>query len=550
MVGPATTADVIEAIRYARANGMPISIQAGGHGLGPVTGGMLLTMRRFDRVEVDPVTRVATIGGGARWKPVFDVAAPHGLMPVAGSTSHVGAVGYLLGGGLGAIIRSHGFSSDYVESFTVVTAAGEVAEASATKNPDLFWALCGGKAGFGVVIEARVRLVELSTLYGGLLVFAEPHIEAAFRGWLDWTRTAHPLVTTSTAIIAFPDREDVPERFRGRRVLMLRFAWPGDEIAGAAIAAPLRALAPAMVDTIGVLPAQRYDEIHSDPTTPTTAWINGTHHGPLDQEFATIWLDRFGAGTSSPFSLAELRHIGSAATVAGPRDDAVGGRDGQYMALLESTDPPLFAEIAPEAASEAMDAFAPWTLPVSNVNNICDNTRHQPWDDPATGASKPSAPVGPGRRVFPALVSRLPFRNRPKTRCPNPGTFSRGRRFLFCGRRGYARQPENGTQIVQSNHGTCWSPEGHQTGVRNTQAWLNAPCLRSAAPATTMSKEFHHGHHRVPGRPPSRMPGLPPRRHRLRSRSRRLPHQHRAHPGHRRWRPLHRRRCDGHRLCP
>ena len=43
---------------YAHASGLPISIQAGGHGLGPVTGGMLLTMRRFDRVEVDPVTRV------------------------------------------------------------------------------------------------------------------------------------------------------------------------------------------------------------------------------------------------------------------------------------------------------------------------------------------------------------------------------------------------------------------------------------------------------------------------------------------------------------
>ena len=106
---------------------------------------------------------------------------------------------------------------------------------------------------------------------------------------------------------------------------MLRFAWPGDETAGATIAAPLRALAPAMADTIGVLPAQRYDEIHSDPTTPTMAWINGTHHGPLDQKFATIWLARFGSGTNSPFSLAELRHTGSPATVAGPRDDAVAG---------------------------------------------------------------------------------------------------------------------------------------------------------------------------------------------------------------------------------
>ena len=106
---------------------------------------------------------------------MFDAAAPHGLMPVAGSTSHVGAVGYLLGGGLGAIVRSHGFSSDYVESFTVVTAAGEVVEASATKNPDLFWGLCGGKAGFGVVIEARCARSKCRPFTAGCWCSRTPH---------------------------------------------------------------------------------------------------------------------------------------------------------------------------------------------------------------------------------------------------------------------------------------------------------------------------------------------------------------------------------------
>ena len=337
-------------------------------------------MRRFDRVEVDPETRIATIGGGARWKAVIDAAAPHGLLPVIGSTSHVGAVGYLLGGGIGAIVRSHGFSSDYVESLTVVTAGGDVVEANASANPDLYWALCGGKAGFGVVLEVRVRLVELSTLYAGCLTFAEEYIEPVVRGWLDWTRTAHPEVTTSTAIIAWPDDETVPALVRGKRVLMLRFAFPGDAAEGERIAAPLRALAPAIADTIGMLPAHRYDEIHNDPTTPVHAWINGVHLSHLDQAFADCWLERFGAGTSGSFALAELRHYGSPATVSGPRDDAVGGRDGQFTALLESVDPAFHAVDAPLAANEAMDAFAPWMMPTANVNMICDTTRVKAWD--------------------------------------------------------------------------------------------------------------------------------------------------------------------------
>ena len=55
-----------------------------------------------------------------------------------------------------------------------------------------------------------MRLVEMSTLYAGVLAFDEEHIETVFRGWLDWTQTAHPQVTTSTAILNLPDLEFVP----------------------------------------------------------------------------------------------------------------------------------------------------------------------------------------------------------------------------------------------------------------------------------------------------------------------------------------------------
>ncbi|HYI24657.1 MAG TPA: FAD-binding oxidoreductase, partial [Thermomicrobiales bacterium] len=371
--------DVVLAVNYARERSLKVAVQGGGHGMGAAVSDLLINTRRMDSVLVDPDTRIATIGAGTRWSDVIVAAAPLGLMPVIGSTSHVGAIGYLLGGGVSPIARSHGFSSDYVESFTMVTAAGEVVETSATVRPDLFWALKGGKSGFGIVTEARVRLVEMTTLYAGVLAFEEDHIETVFRGWLDWTRTAHPNVTTSTAIIAFPDLDFAPPPFRGKRILFLRFAFPGDVELGAELAAPLRALAPVYADMLGEMPASRFDAIHMDPTDPMPAWISGAQLSYTDQVFADRWLARFGAGTESPLVMSELRHSGGTATKEATSPDAVTGRDAQFTVFLAAMYPPLFESIAPGAAGETMRAIREWMLPVANVNLMGENPLVRPW---------------------------------------------------------------------------------------------------------------------------------------------------------------------------
>ena len=52
-----------------------------------------------------------------------------------------------------------------------MTGEGELVEASADHNPELFWALRGGKAGLGIVTEVRLRLVELSSSLRGVALF-------------------------------------------------------------------------------------------------------------------------------------------------------------------------------------------------------------------------------------------------------------------------------------------------------------------------------------------------------------------------------------------
>jgi hypothetical protein len=336
---------------------------------------MLVSTRRLDTVRVDSQRALATIGGGARWSAVIAAAAEHGLAPIAGSSVSVGVVGYLLGGGLGPLARSHGVSSDRLAGATVVTGRGEVVEASEDREPDLFWALRGGKFGLGVVTEIRLRLVPLRTLYAGALVFDEPQIEAALRAWIAYTAHADPMVTTSIAIAKFPPVDRLPPALRGRRVLALRFAFPGPTDEGARLAAPLRAAAPVYMDTLGEMPAADVAKIHNDPTDPVPTWSRGALLERVDQQFATTLLGHVGAGTDAPFVAAEVRHIGSATTRDVPGGSAVGGRGAQFTtSLVGVPQPELFAEVIPAAARRIHETFTPWLSAENTINFLGEPT--------------------------------------------------------------------------------------------------------------------------------------------------------------------------------
>jgi hypothetical protein len=359
--------DVRETLRFAIAHRLPISIHATGHGVHrPITEGIAICTRRLDALAIDPVTRTATFGAGVRWKPLIAAAAAHGLLPIPGSSASVGAVGYLLGGGLGPLARSHGFSSDYLESLDVVTGDGELREVSAASEPDLFWALRGGKKGLGVVTRARLKLVELTELYAGSLFFAEEAIEPALRGWLEWTGAAHPRVTTSAAVVRFPPFEQLPPQLRGRRLLTLRFAFPGSVDEGARLAAPLRALGPLVLDQLGPMPAGELARIHGDPETPGPSWVQGMLLRGVDQRTLTALLAL--AGPESPFAAAELRHLGDATRYDVPGGSAVGGRPADFTLGLLAVDPSLFETACPEAERQLVRALQPWAAAETNIN--------------------------------------------------------------------------------------------------------------------------------------------------------------------------------------
>ena len=223
VVGAEDAADVAAAVTFAAEHGLPVAVHATGHGRAAgIDGGVVISTHRMAGVRVYPDTGVAHIGAGARWAQVAEAAAEHGLAPLSGSFPAVGAVGYLLGGGLGLLGRRYGWAADHVRAIDLVTADGVARRATADTEPELFWALRGGREPLAVVTAVEVALFAVPQVVGGGLFFAAtdaPQVLPAVRAI---GAEAPDELGVSLGAIDIPDLPAVPAPLRGRQVLHVR----------------------------------------------------------------------------------------------------------------------------------------------------------------------------------------------------------------------------------------------------------------------------------------------------------------------------------------
>ncbi|MEV4262850.1 FAD-binding oxidoreductase [Kribbella sp. NPDC049584] len=369
VVGLTSEDDAAAVVRAAAETGTPVRVLATGHGVpNPIQDGIVVTTSRLKGVTVDPDTKIAHINAGSVWADVISVAAPHGLAPIAGASEVVGCVGYTLGGGLGPLARTYGFSSDWARGFRVVTAAGPVT-ASATENPDLFWALRGGKGGFGIVTSMDFELAELSTLYGGSVFFNAEHIAPVLSTWTEWTKTLPESANSSVVILRLPPLEFIPEPLRGKTVLSVRFAYVGDVAEGKQLFQPIRDAGTTLIDAVGEMPAGDIPLIHNDPKDPTPSWDRGMMLDELDADFVAAFLEAAGPDQQLPLIAVEIRHLGGATERDVPEGSAVGGRGGAYtLTLIGVPDPSLFEKVLPATVDGLIAKLEPWISAETTVN--------------------------------------------------------------------------------------------------------------------------------------------------------------------------------------
>ncbi|NBE49951.1 FAD-binding oxidoreductase [Streptomyces boluensis] len=356
-------ADVRAAISYASVRGQGVRVHTTGHSAGAatsMTGDLLIRPILSGGVEIDPDRRLARIPAGTPWSAVVQAAAPHGLAAPHGTSGTVGAIGYLLHGGVSLYGRKLGLAANHIRSVELITADGHVRCVSAAEDPELFWAIRGGGGGFGVVTAVEIDLFPVPDLVAGAAFWSWEHAEAVVGAWYDWTLHAPDEVSTSLRVMNLPDLPEIPPMLKGGPVVC---------VAGVALAAaaardlldPLRKIGEPVLDTWQECGPEAVPDVHMDPDEPGTFIGDHMLLAEPGREGIAELLRMTGAGSGSPLIAVELRQLGGRLAEAAPAGGALNRLDAR-LAYMGAGVPELSgtpAEII-EHCDKVRAALGPW----------------------------------------------------------------------------------------------------------------------------------------------------------------------------------------------
>jgi len=332
VVQPASTSDVAHAIRFARANGILLSIKGGGHnvaGTALADGGLTLDMSRMKNVDVDPGRRLARVGPGCLLGDVDRATQAHGLATVLGTASVTGAAGLTLGGGFGYLSRRFGWTVDNLEEVEIVTADGEVRRAACDEHEDLFWALRGGGGNFGVVTRFTYRLHEIGPeVFGGLVLWDGARAAEILTLYRNVSEAAPRELSMILFLRTAPREPFIPEPWRGRRVVGIMACHTGDRSQARRDLAPIRAAGKPIVDRLGPCSYVAVQSMldRSQPPDGMHNYWKSEFLGRLTDE-CLVAMGEQAAGIASPASQIIVLQLGGAVADHDAGEAAFGNRD-------------------------------------------------------------------------------------------------------------------------------------------------------------------------------------------------------------------------------
>jgi len=267
-----STADVTQGVRLAREHDLILAVRGGGHniaGNAVTDGGLMLDLSPMKAIKIDQAKRTARVGAGATLADLDREAQAFGLATPVGVNSTTGIAGLTLGGGFGWLSRRLGLTIDNLLSAEVVLANGEVVQASASENPDLFWAIRGGGGNFGVVTTFEFQLHQIGPeVLSGLIVHpldAAPEVLRFYREFLP--KTPEEFACWFVMRKAPPLPFLAPE-WHGKEILALAVCYSGPIAEGEKVAAPLRKFGKPVADVIAPNPFTAWQAILDPLLTP------------------------------------------------------------------------------------------------------------------------------------------------------------------------------------------------------------------------------------------------------------------------------------------
>jgi FAD/FMN-containing dehydrogenase len=302
--------DVARVVTAARETGLDLAVRSGGHsraGYSTTEGGLVIDLSEMKSLEIDADGKTAWVETGITAGEYTKATGEHGLVTGFGDAGSVGIGGITLAGGIGFLVRKNGLTIDDLLAAEVVTADGEVVEASESNEPDLFWAIRGGESNFGIATRFHLRLHEISEIVGGMLIV--PGTADAITGFIEAAQAAPEELSVIGNVMLAPPMPFIPEDAHGKPVLLGLFAYVGPVDQAEAVIAPFRALGEPYADMVRPM---RYPELYEGPE-PEARFAAGTNFfaDSFDPAGAEAILERLPKSTAMMKSV-QLRVLGGA----------------------------------------------------------------------------------------------------------------------------------------------------------------------------------------------------------------------------------------------
>ena len=371
-------ADIMLAVKFARAEGLLLSVRGGGHniaGNAVCDGGLLIDLSLMKSVQIDAQARTARVEPGALLSDFDKEAQAFGLVTPLGINSTTGVAGLALGGGFGWTTRKFGLTVDNLIAAQVVTADGKLVRASASENADLFWALRGGGGNFGIVTSFEFKLHALGPeVMSGLIVHPFADAAALLPQFRRVIADAPDELTVWAVMRDAPPLPFIPANWHGKKVLVFAACYTGDMKEGEKAMKPLRALGKPIADVIGPHPFTGWQAAF-DPLLTPGARNYWKSHDFADLSDAAIKVI-VGAAEQMPSPECEvfIAHVGGAMGRVAPDAMAWSNREAHFVMNAHARwrdpaqDNPCIAW-----ARQLFDATAPFATGSVYVNFMPDD---------------------------------------------------------------------------------------------------------------------------------------------------------------------------------
>lgn len=335
-----STSDVVSAVHFAREHDLLLSVRGGGHnvaGDAVCDEGLMIDLSQMDGVYVNPEQRTARAGPGADLGDLDHETQLYGLATPTGIVSETGLAGLTLGGGFGWLTRKHGFTSDNLLSAQVVTADGEVLQASEEKNADLFWGIRGGGGNFGVVTSFEYELHPIGpTILGGMVIHAMSQAPSVIRFYRDFVEDAPDALGSAVVMRLAPPAPFIPEALHGEPVFAVVVCYAGDVDEGRHLLQPLREYGDPLADRISPRPYLTMQSMLDKGQPAGLQYYSKSEYLPGLSDAAIDTTIEYGMTITSPETRVAVMQLGGAMGRIPEMESAVSHRDAAFVFAINN----------------------------------------------------------------------------------------------------------------------------------------------------------------------------------------------------------------------